>query len=141
MAATDERRGTLEGIALSLAGLLNPLVKQLEDEGSARALLAELGLRLPPAVNSVPAFKDNVKNIAAAVKAFRPIIDDLIPAIEAEDFVEIAAKAVEKRRTSSRSRRKRSTSRSRSRRPSMGSPNWRTESRHSLDLRGSRPRT
>lgn len=95
MAATDERRGTLEGIALSLAGLLNPLVKQLEDEGSARALLAELGLRLPPAVNSVPAFKDNVKNVAAAVKAFRPIIDDLIPAIEAEDLVEIAAKAVE----------------------------------------------
>src|SRR4051812_13791722 len=95
MAGTDERRGTLEGIALSLAGLLGPLVKRLEDGGSARALLAELGLQLPPAVDSVPAFKDNIKNIAAAVKAFRPIIEDLIPAIEAEDIVKIAAKAVE----------------------------------------------
>lgn len=95
MAAPDERKGTLEGIALSLAGLLGPLVHRLEDPGRARGLLTELGLHLPFAVESVPAFKDNVKNIGAAVKAFRPIIEDLVAAIKDEDFVEIAAKAVE----------------------------------------------
>jgi Family of unknown function (DUF6603) len=94
MSATIERRGTLEGIALGLASLLGPLESRLED-GRARALLAELGLRLPPAVDSVPAFRDNVKNIAAAVKTFGPIIEDLVAAIAAEDFIQIAAKAVE----------------------------------------------
>jgi len=94
MSATTERQGTLEGIALGLASLLGPLESRLED-GRARALLAELGLRLPPAVDSVPAFRDNVKNIAAAVKTFGPIIEDLVAAIAAEDFIQIAAKAVE----------------------------------------------
>jgi hypothetical protein len=95
MAATTERRGTLDAIALGLASLLDPLISRLEDGGRARALLAELGLRLPPAVDSLPAFGNNVKNIAAAVKAFKPIVEDLVAAIEAEDIVQIAAKAVE----------------------------------------------
>ena len=93
-APTERRNGTLESVALALARLLGPLESGLQD-GRARALIAELGLKLPPAVDAVGNFSSNAQKIADGVKSFRPLIDDLTQAIEDENIGQIIAKAIE----------------------------------------------
>lgn len=94
MATNQHNAGTLETLALTLARFLQPLSLRFA-EGTSRAFLAELGLRLPSSVESLSAFKNDTTNIAEGVKGLVPLIDDLTKSIEANDFQKIITTAVE----------------------------------------------
>mgnify|MGYP001167432322 FL=1 len=86
--------GTLEGIAIALSRLMQPLSERLT-AGQIRVLFAELGLQFPPALETVGPFMDAAQSVVAAVNELPGLTVALVEAIEDEDIGEIVSKSVE----------------------------------------------
>jgi hypothetical protein len=86
--------GTLENIALGLAGLLQPLEERLES-GNVRGLFNELGLNFPPALDGITAVGDAARTTVSTIQDLPPLIAQLITAIEAENVGDIVSKSVQ----------------------------------------------
>lgn len=82
--------GTLELVARELAAALAPLEQQLAD-GSAEALLTELGVRLPAGVGTAATA---VATVAVKAADLAPIVVALTDAIDDEDAARIAAEGI-----------------------------------------------
>jgi hypothetical protein len=77
--------GTLEWVALGLGRLLSPLEEELKG-GNARALLAELGLVLPPAADGVAAFSSALQSVVVAAGQMPAQITKLLDGLSADDY-------------------------------------------------------
>ncbi len=87
---TPPQTGTLESLALALAGLLAPLGERIE-EGNMRGLLAELGLQFPDAFDGINTIDSAGQTIAGTIRQLPPKISALVAAIEAEDYGQIVS--------------------------------------------------
>jgi hypothetical protein len=82
--ANEDNVGSLEALALGLARLLSPLEQDLKG-GNARALLASLGLQLPPGA-STGAFTTALESVAAATKQMPGLVSELLSSLEADNY-------------------------------------------------------
>lgn len=87
-------QGTLEGIALALARLFQPLREELE-KGRVRVLFAELGMEFPPELETKTAFINALQTAVTNTSQFPVLIADLIKAIKDEDVSAIISKGKE----------------------------------------------
>jgi hypothetical protein len=83
--ADARQTGTFEAITMAIGRLLSPLEQDLAD-GRARELLTELGLQLPPAADSVPAFTSAISDTHNAAKQIPGLIEKLIAAIDSKNI-------------------------------------------------------
>ena len=81
----DNQPGTLEGLAMEVAKVFTPLKEEIED-GHILLLLAQLGLQFPDSLAADAAFVNAVKDIAAKIKAFYPLIQTLITDVSNGDY-------------------------------------------------------
>src|SRR5258708_36982294 len=92
-----DSQGTIEGLALLVGKMLQPLASRLES-GDVLGLLGELGLALPPSLLTEQGFATAIQTGSAAAGALPDIITSLAAAIEADDAagaVEAAGKLIE----------------------------------------------
>jgi hypothetical protein len=82
--ANEDNVGSLEALALGLARLLSPLEEDLKD-GRAIALLASLGLQLPPGA-STGAFSNALESVVAATKQMPGLVSELVTSLEADNY-------------------------------------------------------
>lgn len=87
-------QGTLESIALELAGLFKPLEEEFQ-VGRIRTLFAELGMDFPPELETKTAFINALKQTVNKTLQLPEIIIDLIQAIEDENFGQITSKGID----------------------------------------------
>jgi hypothetical protein len=86
-------RGTLEVVASTLAGLLQPLEERLR-AGEVLFLLAELGLQFPDTVAANAPFTNAAKAVALRTTDMIRLAQELAAAVEAGDSGQILAKGV-----------------------------------------------
>ena len=82
-------QGTLERLAVELATLLQPLEEDLA-AGNVLGLFAELGLKFPGQLTVDPNFSNAISQGVTAVTGLPPLIQQLVTAIENEDFSNLA---------------------------------------------------
>ncbi|MFZ1789188.1 MAG: DUF6603 domain-containing protein [Saprospiraceae bacterium] len=87
-------QGTLESIALELAGLFKPLEEEFQ-AGRIRTLFAELGMEFPPELETKTAFINALKQTVNKTLQLPGIVIDLVQAIEDENFGQITSKGVD----------------------------------------------
>lgn len=83
--------GTIEAVALELARALEPLGQRLATLQGAAALFAELGLPLPPAVQTAIETAPQLPGIVTDVAVVAAEIPTLVAAIAAQDTAATAA--------------------------------------------------
>ena len=89
-----DSRGTLDALALQLAGLLQPLDERI-GAGDLRGLIAELGLQFPPSLDTDAALITAAETAVRRLRDMPPQVADLIAAIEAEDIPQVIARALQ----------------------------------------------
>jgi len=87
-------RGTLEVLATSVAGLLQPLEERLA-AGELRLLIAELGLQLPASVEANANLANAVRTALQRLRDLPTLLAQLAAAIEAENTGQILSKGLE----------------------------------------------
>ncbi len=87
-------QGTLESIAISLAGLFKPLEEELQ-AGRVRTLFAELGMEFPPELENQTDFINALKDAVNKVTLLPELVSDLVDALENENTEQILPLGVE----------------------------------------------
>ena len=90
--ANEDNVGSLEALALGLARLLSPLEQDLKG-GNARALLASLGLQLPPGA-STGAFTTALESVVAATRQMPGHVSELLSSLEADNYSQAVSTGV-----------------------------------------------
>jgi hypothetical protein len=92
VATNEDDIGSLEAIALGLARLLSPLEQDLKG-GNARALLAQLGLQLPPGASG-GTFASALEGVVAAAKQMPGLVSQLLTSLDADDYPQVVATGI-----------------------------------------------
>lgn len=87
-------RGTLESIALQMAGLFKPLEEEFQ-VGRIRTLFAELGMEFPPELETKTAFIQALQQTVNKTLQLPEIVIALVQAIEDENFGQITSKGID----------------------------------------------
>lgn len=87
-------QGTLESVAVSLAGLFKPLEEELQ-AGRIRVLFAELGMEFPPELEAQTDFINALEDAVNKVSLLPELVSGLVDALENENTEQIATLGVE----------------------------------------------
>jgi hypothetical protein len=89
-----QNKTAIQLIGGEITKIFEPVKVSVQD-GEILTLLAQMGVQFPPALETAPGFPGALSNLIANIEALPVLIQDIITAIDAEDFETLADKTLE----------------------------------------------